>query len=122
MPSIQGTPGWNAPLEKRFIFPLVVLILSAILLGIPFGLDAQDFEVNVPVAMSIFFLTPPLTLLLLMGWWLFFSGLSWTTRLSGLGAVSVLLLAGVGFFLFSVRNLEFGTTAFGLRPRVQFVW
>ena len=85
--------------RMRWVFPLMVVLLAPI--GQAIAIYAADYDYS----MSYLFGVPiwSTATALLFGWWLFFSGLQWKTRLTGVG---VLALAGVVFVtLFRVNGI-----------------
>jgi outer membrane protein assembly factor BamB len=88
----------------RFIFPafLVLVIVAAFLIapvGAKLGVEAETL-MNV---MSIGFMAIPISLILLLVWFVAFSGFRWYTRVAGLLFLAIL----VGAYLACVRKVEF---------------
>src|SRR6267378_2052835 len=92
------------PRRRRFIFPAILLVvIAAVFLIQPIGswLDIEpEMLVNV---ISIAYMAVPLSLLLLLVWFLAFSGFRWYTRVLGL----LFLVALAGTAVACIRNVEF---------------
>jgi outer membrane protein assembly factor BamB len=63
-------------------------------------------------------LVPPLTVLVLLVWWLFFSGFRWLTRLT----VAAILALGSAGFMLCLREVELTMGTVSLVPRFHFKW
>lgn len=105
---------------RAFRFPLIVLAVVGGLFAVPWIMAAFDADTDAVMPLSMFsqWIAPLLTVLLLGGWWLFFSPVSWPARLGG---AAIVLLAGAGFCL-CVREFEITKGRVGLVPRFHFVW
>ncbi len=114
-------------------FPVLVLLIGAILFAVPWvwlALEAYALQIGisemesslaegaVPFFMFTQWIVPVLTAALLVLWWLFFSGVAWSVRLVGIVLVGGL---AVGFGL-CIRKFELTMGRVGLVPRIEFVW
>jgi outer membrane protein assembly factor BamB len=103
-------------LLRRLRFPLIVLSLPILIIVLINVLDRTD---AFPEAMfPLFFAVQGavmLALILLPIWFLFFSGFHIATKLLGV----VLVAAGVGGFIYSIREVEFTGS---MAPKFTFIW
>jgi outer membrane protein assembly factor BamB len=105
---------------RTFRFPLIVLVICGAIFAIPWVCLA--LEIDIEDALIFRFVTqwhvPALAVLIIAVWWLFFSGVPWSTRL---GVAFAVVLAVAGFFVITrERELTMGRVA--LVPRFQFIW
>src|ERR1700738_4917398 len=105
---------------RIFRFPLIVLVVCGAIFAIPWVCLA--LEIDIEDALIFRFVTqwhvPALAVLMIAVWWLFFSGVPWSTRL---GVAFAVVLAVAGFFVITrERELTMGRVA--LVPRFQFIW
>src|ERR1022692_614974 len=105
----------------RFLrFPLIVLVLFGSIFAIPWVCVALDFYPEwapMPFAATQF-LAPLAAVLLLVLWWIFFSGTRWMVRLCGVLLVAVL----IGGFFYSLRDFQLTMGRVSLVPRIDFTW
>jgi outer membrane protein assembly factor BamB len=104
--------------RKRWLYPLIVLGVCGSLFAWPLIQDALDMEVAMPIAMMLWW-SPPLAVLLLTPWWLFFSGFRRVTRF---GIALFLVLGIVGFVRFGIRDVEMDLNGVTLVPVIHFPW
>jgi outer membrane protein assembly factor BamB len=107
-------------LWRTFRFPLIILAVFGGIFAIPWIFVALDVETDgaIPLFMVTQWLAPPLGLLFIAVWWLFFSAYRWSTRL----AVLCLVCIAVAGLYFSVREVELTKGRVGLVPRFHFIW
>ncbi len=102
-------------------FPLLVLVVFGGIFAVPwiclaFGIDTSGV---MPLSMLSQWIGPPLALLLIGVWWIFFAPVRWGTRLGVLGALAFVGSAGLWFL---VREVEITKGRLGLVPRLHFMW
>jgi outer membrane protein assembly factor BamB len=106
---------------RSLIFPLFVLIIFGGIFAVPWIMVAHDAEADVPIPLAMLsqWLAPPLALLLLGIWWLFFAPFSWLTRFVAFFAVALLVAGGLWH---CVTKFEITKGRVSLVPRLHFVW
>jgi outer membrane protein assembly factor BamB len=87
--------------RMRARFPWIVIALVAAALAVIWLLPADSFDRG--MQMSLTFVTAVVAALLLNGWWILSSRVTWRTRLVGEAAVILALVA----FVLSIRGVEF---------------
>ncbi len=108
----RAAPGRSRiPKWIRVGAPFAVVLGGATILAVLWQIHAGDSTRQVISA----FITVPSTLFAILLWWLFLSGVAWSTRLLGVGAVAVV----VGIFFAFVRVKEFSGA---MIPRFESRW
>jgi outer membrane protein assembly factor BamB len=105
------TPAVKSDRGFRWIPAVVILMLGG---GAIVAAD-QFTEDKTFLVIAVYY-TVILTLLALLLWWLFFSRLTWITRIGGLIGMLVL---GIGTMIFTIAEITFDGA---MRPRVRWTW
>ena len=104
----------------RFLFPAIVLLVCGGLFAAPMIYNANfEFSDELIPLFTLSYLAPPLCVILLTLWWLFFSPFRWRTRFIcfAMAAIVVPLLCYL-----TIRDFEFTTNRFGFVPIFHFAW
>jgi outer membrane protein assembly factor BamB len=121
VPSPAPKPAAAPTRRHRFWFPLLVLFLLVCAFATPIVLEEFELvpEQRQVIGMYVEMFGVLGSVALLLVWWLFLSGFSWTTKLS----VVVLLGMAVGGLIYSVRDVELVLVGnYYLRPKLKFKW
>ncbi len=116
----SANPPESPSLLRWLRFPIFAALIPCFMIGLLTlaqaveGLHQAIFPLMMATQMSVF-----LAFLLILLWWLFYSGVRWGVRL----LVLLLVVGAVGGFAASIRKVEFVHSRFlALAPRLEFRW